>query len=72
MEEFDFVKPIIPMYNPMHFKMEDWQYQVDTIHKSFQEYKTLSFVTGDGSFSIVPLHKENVVTTVFMRPKIGM
>ena len=28
---------------------------------------------GDGSFSIVPLHKENVVnTTVFMRPKIGM
>ena len=123
MEEFDFVKPIIPMYTPMNFKTEDWQYQVDTIHKSFQEYKTLSFVTlgdsavystvyylldlikeqnhvvyensevipgvtsfsnasakvkkplcvGDGSFSIVPLHKENVVnTTVFMRPKIGM
>jgi precorrin-2/cobalt-factor-2 C20-methyltransferase len=28
---------------------------------------------GDGSFSIVPLHKDNVVnTTVYMRPKIGM
>ncbi len=28
---------------------------------------------GDGSFSIIPLHKENVPnTTVYMRPKIGM
>ena len=123
MEEFEFEKPLIPMYTPMHFKSEDWQYQVDTIHKSFKEYKTLSFVTlgdsavystvyylldlikeqnnvvyensevipgitsfsnasakvkkplciGDGSFSIVPLHKDNVVnTTVYMRPKIGM
>lgn len=123
MEEFEFEKPLIPMYTPMHFKSEDWQYQVDTIHKSFEEYETLSFVTlgdsavystvyylldlikeqnnvvyensevipgitsfsnasakvkkplciGDGSFSIVPLHKDNVVnTTVYMRPKIGM
>ena len=123
MEEFEFEKPLIPMYTPMHFKSEDWQYQVDTIHKSFKEYKTLSFVTlgdsavystvyylldlikeqnnvvyensevipgitsfsnasakvkkplciGDGCFSIVPLHKDNVVnTTVYMRPKIGM
>lgn len=123
MEEFNFTKPIIPMYTPMNFKTEDWQYQVDTIHKAFEKHKTLSFVTlgdsavystvyylldlikeqnsivyensevipgvtsfsnasakvkkplcvGDGSFSIVPLHKEKVVnTTVFMRPKIGM
>ena len=123
MEEFGFDKPLIPMYTPMHFKSEDWQYQVDTIHKSFEKYETLSFVTlgdsavystvyylldlikeqnnvvyensevipgitsfsnasakvkkplciGDGSFSIVPLHKDNVVnTTVYMRPKIGM
>lgn len=123
MEEFDFVKPIIPMYTPMHFKTEDWQNQVNIIHKSFEEYNTLSFVTlgdsavystvyylldlikeqnsivyeksevipgitsfsnasakvkkplciGDGSFSIVPLHKKDVPnTTVYMRPKIGM
>lgn len=123
MKEFYFVKPIIPMYTPMHFKTEDWQYQVDTIHKSFEKYETLSFVTlgdsavystvyylldlikeqnhvvyensevipgvtsfsnasakvkkplcvGDSSFSIIPLHKENVPnTTVYMRPKIGM
>jgi precorrin-2/cobalt-factor-2 C20-methyltransferase len=50
MEEFEFEKPLIPMYTPMHFKSEDWQYQVDTIHKSFKEYKTLSFVTlGDSA-----------------------
>ena len=123
MEEFEFEKPLIPMYTPMHFKKEDWQYQVDVITDSFTKYNNLSFVTlgdsavystvyylldlfeaqnrviydnsevipgvtsfsnasakvkkplciGDGSFSIVPLHKDNVVnTTVYMRPKIGM
>lgn len=123
MQEFGFDKPIIPVYTPMNFKKEDWQYQVDVINDSFKEYETLSFVTlgdsavystvyylldlfkeqneviydnsevipgvtsfshasakvkkplciGDGSFSIVPLHKENVPnTTVYMRPKIGM
>lgn len=123
MEEFGFEKPIIPMYTPMNFKTEDWQYQVDKIYESFGDYETLSFVTlgdsavystvyylldlikeqneiiyekaevipgvtsfsnasakvkkplciGDGSFSIVPLHKDEVPnTTVFMRPKIGM
>jgi len=123
MEEFGFDKPIIPMYTPMNFKIEDWQNQVDTIYESFGSYETLSFVTlgdsavystvyylldlikeqnsiiyddaevipgvtsfsnasakvkrplcvGDGSFSIKPLHKDEVPnTTVFMRPKIGM
>ena len=123
MEEFDFDKPIIPMYTPMNFKKEDWQYQVDIITDSFEKYSTLSFVTlgdsavystvyylldlikehhkliyehsevipgitsfsnasakvkkplciGDGSFSIIPLHKDNVPnTTVYMRPHIGM
>lgn len=50
MEEFGFHKPIIPMYTPMNFKTEDWQYQVDKIYESFAEYKTLSFVTlGDSA-----------------------
>lgn len=123
MDEFGFDKPIIPMYTPMRFKVEDWQNQVDILTKSFKEYDSLSFVTlgdsavystvyylldlikeqheviydnsevipgvtsfshasakvkkplcvGDGSFSIVPLHKKDVPnTTVYMRPKIGM
>lgn len=123
MDEFNFDKPIIPMYTPMRFKVEDWQHQVDELMKGFQEYDSLSFVTlgdsavystvyylldlieeqnidiynnsevipgvtsfshasakvkkplcvGDSTFSIKPLHKDNVPsTTVFMRPKIGM
>lgn len=55
MQEFGFDKPIIPMYTPMNFKTEDWQYQVDKIYKTFDSYKTLSFVTlGDSAvFSTV-------------------
>jgi len=123
MDEFGFDKPIIPMYTPMKFHVEDWQHQVDIIKDSFKQYKSLSFVTlgdsavystvyylldlikeqnsvmyensevipgvtsfshasakvkkplcvGDSTFSIKPLHKENVPSsTVYMRPKIGM
>ena len=123
MNEFGFDKPVIPMYTPMRFRVEDWQNQVDKIMESFKEYESLSFVTlgdsavystvyylldlikeqnidiynesevipgvtsfsnasakvkkplcvGDSTFSIKPLHKENVPsTTVYMRPKIGM
>ena len=50
MDEFGFDKPIIPMYTPMNFKVEDWQNQVDTIYESFGQYETLSFVTlGDSA-----------------------
>ena len=36
-----------------------------------QRLKTI--VYGDSSFSIIPLHKDNVLnTTVYMRPHIGM
>ena len=123
MDEFGFDKPIIPMYTPMKFQVEDWQHQVDIIKDSFSQYKSLSFVTlgdsavystvyylldlikeqnremyensevipgvtsfshasakvkkplcvGDSTFSIKPLHKEDVPSsTVYMRPKIGM
>ena len=123
MEEHNFTKPIIPVYTPMHFCKEDWQYQVDVLYKGFKQYNSLSFVTlgdsaiystvyylldiikeqepklyenseviagvtsfsqasakvkkplclGDSRFEIVPLlDKEVPVTTVYMRPKIGM
>ena len=123
MEEHNFTKPIIPVYTPMHFCKEDWQYQVDVLYKEFEQYDSLSFVTlgdsaiystvyylldiikeqepklyenseviagvtsfsqasakvkkplclGDSRFEIVPLlDKEVPVTTVYMRPKIGM
>ena len=50
MAEHNFSKPIIPVYTPMHFKKEDWQYQVDVIYSGFEEYQTLSFVTlGDSA-----------------------
>ena len=50
MQEHNFSKPLIPVYTPMHFKREDWQYQVDILYKSFEKYKSLSFVTlGDSA-----------------------
>ena len=50
MIEHNFSKPIIPVYTPMHFKKEDWQYQVDIIMEAFTTNKTVSFVTlGDAA-----------------------
>lgn len=50
MNEFGFNKPIIPMYSPMRFKVEDWQRQVDTLTTSFDKYNSLAFVTlGDSA-----------------------
>jgi precorrin-2/cobalt-factor-2 C20-methyltransferase len=50
MEEHNFTKPLIPVYTPMHFKKEDWQYQVDILYKGFETNDTLSFVTlGDSA-----------------------
>lgn len=123
MREHNFTKLIIPVYTPMHFKKEDWQYQVDVIYSGFEKYDTLSFVTlgdgavystvyylldiikvqnptlycnseviagvtsfsqasakikkplciGDSRFEIVPLlDREVPITTIYMRPKIGM
>ncbi|MCK5854588.1 MAG: precorrin-2 C(20)-methyltransferase [Sulfurovaceae bacterium] len=50
MEEHDFSRPIIPVYTPMHFRKEDWQYQVNVLYRSFETHKSLSFVTlGDSA-----------------------
>lgn len=50
MDEHGFDKPIIPVYTPMHFKQEDWQYQVDILYKTLETNKTISFVTlGDSA-----------------------
>jgi len=55
MEEEGFKKPLIPVYTPMHFRKEDWQYQVDVLYEGFKNHQHLSFVTlGDaGVYSTV-------------------
>jgi len=50
MHEHGFEKPLIPVYTPMHFCKEDWQYQVDVLYNAFESYEHLSFVTlGDSA-----------------------
>lgn len=50
MKEHNFNRPIIPVYTPMHFRKEDWQYQVDVLYRGFETHKSLSFVTlGDSA-----------------------
>jgi len=50
MDEFGFDKPILPIYSPMNFKKDDWQYQVDIIQKGIKKYGRVSFVTlGDSA-----------------------
>ena len=55
MDEHNFEKKIVPVYTPMHFKNEDWQYQVDILMDTLKTNKTISFVTlGDaGVYSTV-------------------
>lgn len=50
MNEHNFKKEIVPVYTPMHFKQEDWQYQVDILYKTLETNETISFVTlGDSA-----------------------
>ncbi len=50
MKEHNFDKEIVPVYTPMHFKQEDWQYQVDILYKTLETFNTISFVTlGDSA-----------------------
>lgn len=50
MDEYGFNKKIIPVYTPMHFKQEDWQYQVDVLYDALKTNNTISFVTlGDSA-----------------------
>jgi len=50
MKEHNFTKKIVPVYTPMHFKKEDWQYQVDVILDCFNSVQNVSFVTlGDAA-----------------------
>jgi len=55
MDKHNFSKPIVAVYTPMHFKKEDWQYQVDILYTTLKTYDTVSFVTlGDaGVYSTV-------------------
>jgi precorrin-2/cobalt-factor-2 C20-methyltransferase len=48
--EHNFTKPVIPVYTPMHFKQEDWQYQVDILLNQLNTHNKVSFVTlGDAA-----------------------
>ncbi len=50
MTEHNFNTKIIPVYTPMHFKQEDWQYQVDILYNQLNTNDTISFVTlGDSA-----------------------
>ena len=49
-DKYKFIKPLVPVYTPMHYKKDDWQYQVDIIQKSLQKYKIVCFITlGDAA-----------------------
>ena len=49
-EKHNFTKPLVAVYTPMHFKKEDWEYQVDVLQDSLKRYDTISFVTlGDAA-----------------------
>ncbi len=50
MSEHNFKKPLIPVFTPMHYRVEDWQNQVDILYKAVDDYKRVSFVTlGDSA-----------------------
>ena len=50
MKKHHFTKPIHPVYTPMHYRVEDWQYQVDILYDAFEKYNSLCFVTlGDSA-----------------------
>ena len=69
MREHNFSKPIIPVYTPMHFKKEDWQYQVDILYKGFQEHSSLSFVTlGDSAVYSTVYYLLDIIKV--QRPKL--
>jgi precorrin-2/cobalt-factor-2 C20-methyltransferase len=69
MEEHGFSKPIIPVYTPMHFKKEDWQYQVDILYKGFENHNILSFVTlGDAAVYSTVYYLLDIIKA--QRPKL--
>ena len=50
MDKHNFNTKIVPVYTPMHFKKEDWQYQVNIILNEFTSNTKVSFVTlGDSA-----------------------
>ena len=69
MQEHGFKKPIIPVYTPMHFKKEDWQYQVDVLYDGFETHNSLSFVTlGDAAVYSTVYYLLDIIKV--QRPKL--
>jgi precorrin-2/cobalt-factor-2 C20-methyltransferase len=49
-KKHNFTKKVVAVYTPMHFKKEDWQYQVDILLQQLKIYDNVSFVTlGDAA-----------------------
>ena len=55
MQKHNFKKPIVPVYSPMRFKLEDWEAEANILIETTQKYKRVAFVTlGDaGIYSSV-------------------
>ncbi len=55
MREFNFQKPLVPVYAPMKFQEKDWENQVNIIMSQLAKHQTVSFVTlGDaGVYSTI-------------------
>ncbi len=69
MLEHNFTKPLIPVYTPMHFKKEDWQYQVDVLYDGFKTHDSLSFVTlGDSAVYSTVYYLLDIIKV--QRPKL--
>jgi len=48
--EYEFNKPLIPVYSPMRFNPEDWKAEADVILKASKSYQKIAFVTlGDSA-----------------------
>ena len=69
MEEYNFKKPLIPVYTPMHYRYEDWQYQVDIIYSALKRYRSISFVTlGDSAVYSTVYYLLDIIKV--QRPKL--
>ena len=50
MKAFNFDKPIVAIYAPMHFKQEDWKAQVELLVENLENHEDVCFVTlGDSA-----------------------
>jgi len=62
MVRHSFTVNIIPVYTPMHFKKDDWQYQVDILLAELNKVDTVCFVTlGDAAVYSTVYYLLNII-----------